>query len=158
MNYLNNIELKNGDYFLVHNYPFKTNFNPLAWLTQLFTRCYYHHSSLYFDGHIYEATSKGFIKTHQIQDFINDIGEIREIILCREKNIDYAELENNIGLPYDFIGLVYQLWKQIFNVWVGGERTKSVTCSTILAKLFNREKWWEYDPQDLFRENNITYI
>jgi hypothetical protein len=161
--YINNIEIKNGDYFLVHNYPFKHKFNPLAWLIQLFTRCYYHHCSIYFDGYIYEAVSSGFKQTHNINDFISDIGNLREIALCREDIlVSYNSIKKNLDTKYDFVGLLFQLWKQLFNTWIGGERTKKVTCSTILAKLFKKDKWWEYDPQDLFREsvsgNKIIYI
>ncbi len=142
--------MKNGDVILVHNYS--DSLNPLPLLIQASTRCYYHHCAIYLNGFVYESVAKGVQKTHSWEDYQKEIGTKREIAICHFPEVFLKEITENVGIKYNFGSLVIQLINQIFGVYFGSKKPKTMNCSQYVAKCLGWRNWAEIDPQDIYRE------
>jgi len=155
-------ELKDGDLFLVNNYPDNLETSVLPFLIRKATREYYHHCAIYFEGYVYQSIAKGVTKTHTIADYLDGIGKVREVAICRYPNFDKEAMLEQVGRKYNFgATLFWQPIYQITNDYFGKSNPKRRNCSQFAAKCFGLDWWASADPQDLAREafqNNYVIL
>lgn len=146
-------DFKDGDLILVCNYPDNPESIILPFAIRKATRCYYHHCAIYFDGYVYQSIASGVKRTHTIEKYIEGIGEIREVAICRFPNFDKEVMFEQIGLNYNFgATFIAQPIYQITNIYLGSKNPKSRNCSQFAAKCLGFDWWYSADPQDLYRE------
>jgi len=147
---------KDGDVILVHNYFDLKVTTPLSLLIQALTRSYYHHCAIYHNGFIYESTAKGVQKTHDLNEYLEGIGSIREVAICRLPNYNKFSIFALVGAKYNYIALFWQFIKQVFNKYYGTKKPKRYTCSQFIAKVLDYDNWAEIDPQDIWSDACIN--
>lgn len=145
-------DLKDGDLILVSNYPDNPETIALPWGIRQATRCYYHHCAIYFAGHVYQSVKQGVCQTHTIDVYLQEVGQIREVAICRFPNFNLRVLQNTLWLPYNFGSLIWQLIAQMTGTYLGSKNPNSRNCSQFAAECLGYENWYEIDPQDLWRD------
>lgn len=146
--FIDKYDFKNGDVILVHNYS--DNLNPLPILIQAFTKCYYHHCAVYYDGFIYESTANGVEKGLPILQYLDGVGSHREIAILRIPNFNPAHLFDVLGQPYNFLSLPEQIPNQLFGIWIGSNNPKSKNCSQLIAYCLWLDDWAKWTPADVW--------
>lgn len=147
------VELKDGDLILVNNYPDNFETSVLPFLIRKATRNYYHHCAIYFDGYVYQSIAKGVTKTHNISDYLDGVGKVREVAICRLPNFDKEAMLEQICRKYNFgATLFWQPIYQITNDYYGKSNPKRRNCSQFAAKCYGYSWWPSADPQDMARE------
>jgi len=136
---------------------------------QFSTRNKISHCGTFSKGKIYEAVLPKVEKN----DVKKSIEKSSSIMIQRPKfKFDIYELnkilEEQVGKPYEIRGIWYEIKRQIFGGWDGGNSIKMFFCSKLCLYAFwfilknNKtfEKWYDCTPADIWedRKNFDSYI
>jgi len=171
---------KEGDIILVHKTKIQGISDIAAPIIRALTDCYWNHCALIVDYcddlYIAEAVANGFVPTTRLEDYLKEVGDIREIAILRIKDFDrrdfYSNLRSLINKSYGFgtlifTQLVYQISKKIskHGVWLGktGEDARhTVVCSEVVAnaypELFNYEDLYRVTPRDIWDKRTDSKV
>lgn len=154
LNTIDIAELKNGDILCYQKDTY------IGLPIQLSTRSKCSHVGIYYDGFIYEAIIKGVCKTPLYESFdkSKSIGVQRLNI-----NVDFERLEDvisqQLGKPYYYVGLLYQLKRQLFGGWKGATDIDSFMCSQLIGYGLNEvvdnddfSAWYKMTPADIWED------
>lgn len=167
--------LQPGDIIMVHRYPPYGIQDIPAPFIRVITGCYWNHvatvgpclGKLY----IFEAIGKGFVPTMKVEDYLNQVGNVREIAVMRPKpDLFYTPeeffegIDDLINRGYDFKSLLwYQIWYQLTGRWkgkTGDASSKTIYCSEAIAYGYRRifpEPWLVY-PKKIWEEPKLEMI
>lgn len=172
--------IKECDIILVHKLQIKSIGDLASPIIRKFTNCYYNHSAIvvkYLDElYVAEAVDNGFVPTTSLIEYLDAVGEKREIAILRIKpkygyttEKIYTNIKQLVNHKYGygtliFTQLVYQITKKLFGKgwWLGksGNAAKrTVVCSEVIAYAFTEQFTgieYRITPADLYLSDIFT--
>ena len=167
--------IQEGACIIVHTLGIKTIGDIASPIIRKVTKCYYNHAAtvVMYLGELYvvEAEMRGFNPDKKLSDYLDTLGEDREIaILLPQEHYEYTEeyvyesLRKIVNAPYGFWTLcIIQPIYQLTGKWLGHTEEYAEAkpiCSQALAFIYRKmcANWWTYSPKDLWKMAGKEFV